>query len=301
MLILFGLAKKQIGGMLEPAVASAFDGAAGPWATTGGLPPGDVVFNPGLPSSVTLLSSWTAAVGFMAQLYADFSGYTDIALGLGLLVGIELPPNFRLPFLARSPIDFWSRWHISLSSWLRDNLYLPLAVRGGTPSAAGAIVVTMVLAGLWHGPSWTFAVWGLYHALLIMAAWAMGRLSKEWPRALLATRWMTAVKIGLTFLLMSVGDTLFRAVDMRSAGVMLRAMMGLSSIPSTFSYADALAIVGVLLGLVVPHMMDARLLELRRGGTPVRWRTFVPVAVGILLFLLGTGGTGEGFYFYAQF
>jgi alginate O-acetyltransferase complex protein AlgI len=109
--------------------------------------------------------AWLALLGFTIQIYFDFSGYTDMAIGLGRLMGIELPQNFNDPYKALNPSDFWRRWHITLSSWIRDYLYLSLGgSQGGAVKTVRNVVVTMFLAGLWHGARWNFALWGLYHA-----------------------------------------------------------------------------------------------------------------------------------------
>jgi D-alanyl-lipoteichoic acid acyltransferase DltB (MBOAT superfamily) len=106
---------------------------------------------------------------FAFQIYGDFSGYTDIARGLGKLMGFELALNFQLPYAATDPRDFWSRWHISLSTWLRDYLYIPLGGnRGGTAATCRNLLLTMLLGGLWHGAAWNFVLWGAYHGLLLV-------------------------------------------------------------------------------------------------------------------------------------
>ena len=108
---------------------------------------------------------WWGALCFGIQIYCDFSGYTDIALGSAHLLGVELPENFRTPYAATSPRDVWRRWHISLSTWLRDYLYIPLGVVGTGLGMAIALMATMLLGGLWHGASWNFVLWGFLHGL----------------------------------------------------------------------------------------------------------------------------------------
>ncbi|HTE05565.1 MAG TPA: MBOAT family O-acyltransferase, partial [Planctomycetota bacterium] len=108
------------------------------------------------------------AAAFALQIYADFSAYTDIARGTARLLGFELMENFRAPYLATSPSDFWRRWHISFSSWIRDYVYLPLGgSRAGRARFAFAAMTAMTLSGLWHGASWNFALWGVYHGVLV--------------------------------------------------------------------------------------------------------------------------------------
>jgi alginate O-acetyltransferase complex protein AlgI len=113
----------------------------------------------------------------------DFSGYSDIAIGLGRMVGLELPPNFHYPYAAKSISEFWQRWHMSLSSWIRDYIYIPLGgSRSGLLTRSANLAVTMFLCGLWHGAQWHFGVWGLYHGLGlgVHSAWERSRLSQKW-------------------------------------------------------------------------------------------------------------------------
>ncbi len=111
---------------------------------------------------------WVGALGFTIQILADFSGYTDIARGIARMLGIELIENFKNPYIATNPSDFWKRWHVSFSTWIRDYLYIPLGgSRGGALSRYKATFGAMLLSGLWHGASWTFVLWGAYHACLI--------------------------------------------------------------------------------------------------------------------------------------
>ncbi len=127
----------------------------------------DGVFtNPGAwPSAII----WLATIGFAIQIYCDFSGYSDIAIGIARILGFEFPQNFNHPYIARNPSDFWKRWHISLSSWLRDYLYISLGGnRGGSFSTYRNLMLTMLLGGLWHGASWNFLLWGFLHGAILI-------------------------------------------------------------------------------------------------------------------------------------
>jgi alginate O-acetyltransferase complex protein AlgI len=147
-----------------------------------------------------------ATVAFGAQIYGDFSGYTDIARGSSRLLGIELPLNFRSPYVADSVSDFWHRWHITLSSWLRDYLYIPLGGNRARPARVYAnLFITMALGGLWHGASVTFILWGAYHGLLLIAERARGGGARTGVRRLVGV-------VG-TFVGVQVGWALFRAHD----------------------------------------------------------------------------------------
>ena len=134
-------------------------------------------------ADTTAAMSYLAVVGFSMQIYCDFSGYSDIARGLARLLGFELMLNFDLPFVARNPSEFWRRWHISLSTWLRDYLYIPLGGnRGSTMLTYRNLFLTMTLGGLWHGASWNFVWWGMYHGCLLAAH----RAFRQWRPAPLA-------------------------------------------------------------------------------------------------------------------
>ena len=112
---------------------------------------------------------WWATLCFGIQIYCDFSAYTDIAIGSACLIGVRLPENFKTPYAATTPQDFWRRWHISLSTWLRDYLYIPLGgSRNGQRRMVFALIITMLLGGLWHGASWNFVLWGLVHGILLI-------------------------------------------------------------------------------------------------------------------------------------
>lgn len=156
---------------------------------------------------------WLGALAFTIQIYGDFSGYSDIARGLAKAMGFELMVNFKLPYFATSPSDFWRRWHVSLSSWLRDYLYIPLGGnRSGRWGTYRNLFLTMVLGGLWHGAAWNFVLWGVYHGLLLVVY----RLSAHWPGPRLPRRrlWADALRLSLMFPLTVGGWVLFRIQSM---------------------------------------------------------------------------------------
>jgi len=172
-----------------------------------------------------VLTGWAAAVGYSLQLYFDFSGYSDMAVGLAWLLGFRFPQNFNSPFKAENISDFWRRWHMSLSSWFRDYLFIPL---GGSRYGAGRtvrnLVITMFLAGLWHGAAWTFVIWGLLHGLLLAAHAVLRRagLTPPWV-------WLNRT---VTFLLVCGLFVIFRSLSLRVAGDVLGAMFGLHGLDS---------------------------------------------------------------------
>ena len=149
---------------------------------------------------------WVGVLAFGVQILADFSGYTDIARGSARLLGIELSLNFRHPWLAASPTDFWRRWHITLSTWLRDYVYIPLGGnRRGRYSTTINVVITFILGGLWHGAAWNFVLWGLLHAVLILVWRAANHLSLAAPKT---------ITTAITFLAISTSWLLFREDDL---------------------------------------------------------------------------------------
>ena len=161
--------------------------------------------------------AWICALGYSYQLYFDFSGYSDMATGLGLFFGLRLPQNFDSPYQASDPADFWRRWHISLSSVLRDYLYIPLGgSRGPGWKTYRNLMITMLLGGLWHGANWTFVLWGGYHGLLLCA-------HRVWSRAW--ARLPGVVQRAVTFLLIAFGWVFFRAPTVETAAHLLRTML----------------------------------------------------------------------------
>jgi len=154
---------------------------------------------------------WFATYAFAFQIYWDFSGYSDVAVGLARLLGVELMSNFRAPYAATGPSDFWRRWHISLSEWLRDYLYIPLGGnRGSELRTQRNLFLTMLLGGLWHGAAWHFVLWGAFHGLLLGAARA---LRGRWPgvQKLSASRWLRPLQTLAFFHVTCLGWALFRA------------------------------------------------------------------------------------------
>jgi alginate O-acetyltransferase complex protein AlgI len=156
-----------------------------------------------------MLAAWTGTIAFGIQIYFDFSGYTDMAIGMAKLLGFHFPVNFRRPYLASSITDFWHRWHMSLSRWLRDYLYIPLGGnRGGVLKTYRNLMLTMLLGGLWHGANWNFVAWGGYHGALlsIERMFRRGKLEDD--------RWTIfyPVRAVVTFALAMIGWVFFRAV-----------------------------------------------------------------------------------------
>jgi len=184
-----------------------------------------------------LVNSWIAVLGYSMQLYFDFSGYSDMAVGLAHFLGLQFPQNFNSPYKAENIADFWRRWHISLSTWLRDYLFIPLGgSRRSKTRTTLNLTITMFLGGLWHGAGWTFVVWGLYHGVLLVihAAARERRWTLNSP---------TLNRI-ITFVAVMLGWVLFRAESFGGAMKILAAMFGrtgLGALPDSPLYMCWLA------------------------------------------------------------
>ena len=180
--------------------------------------PGDV-YGPAL---------WIGTYAFAIQIYCDFSGYSDIAVGLGRLLGLDIVQNFKAPYGADGPRDFWRRWHISLSSWLRDYLYIPLGGnRGGWLRVRWNLMATMLLGGLWHGAAWNFVLWGGFHGLLLTVfrpAW-LGRIAERLSRPLIGRVMVTLVRRVLFFHLVCISWALFRAQSLTDSLTVVRKLV----------------------------------------------------------------------------
>jgi len=171
------------------------------------------------PAELGLVNAWACVVGFGFQIYFDFSAYSDMALGLARIFGIELPWNFDRPYRAASPTEFWRRWHVTLSSWLRDYLYIPLGGnRKGERRRDANLLATMGLGGLWHGAALNFVVWGLYHGLLLAGTQHGRRRGWSLPRPL---------AVATTFVLVVLGWVLFRMRSASGIGHLYAGMFGL--------------------------------------------------------------------------
>ncbi|WP_054006637.1 MBOAT family O-acyltransferase [Cypionkella psychrotolerans] len=177
-------------------------------------PLADVAFNTPDPSAAL---SWLGSVAYMMQLYFDFSGYSDMAVGLGLMMGFRFRKNFDMPYISRSITEFWRRWHISLSVWLRDYLYIPLGGnRVGPTRTYVNLMIVMVLGGLWHGANGTFLAWGIWHG-----AWLAIERATGWANR------SSFIGLVQTLLLVLIGWVAFRAVDMHQAMDVYAGMIGL--------------------------------------------------------------------------
>ena len=191
-----------------------------------------------LGNMLTLFEAWSGAGAYTLQLYFDFSGYSDMAIGLGRMFGITLPLNFHSPYKACSIIDFWRRWHMTLSRFLRDYLYIPLGgSRRGQTRHVASLMTTMLLGGLWHGAGWTFVFWGGLHGvyLVLNHTWRLVKAKAGLQRA--QPHWTARIGARLTtFVAVVIGWVFFRASSFAAAIHMLKAMFGCNGAPLPMTY-----------------------------------------------------------------
>ena len=227
-LLIIGLAKKVfLADKLAPITDAAFEQAAS--------------------GTVTFAAAWSGALAFTFQLFLDFSAYSEMAIGIAMILGLKLPENFNAPYVATDLRDFWRRWHMTLSRYLRDYVYIPLGgSRAGPSRFAASTMITMGLCGLWHGAGWTFVAWGLLHGagLIVCRGWQGAGLRLPTPLA-----W------AITMLFVIAGWVLFRASSFTEAAVMLEAMSGVGGIGGSFA-GGALIIVAAAVSTIGPTSFE---------------------------------------------
>lgn len=213
----------------------------------------DVVFK--YPAEFSTLSVLQAVVAYSIQIYCDFSGYSDMALGLAKMMGFDLPENFRMPYVATSLIDFWRRWHISLSTWLRDYVYFSLGGLRKSINRYRNVILTMLLGGLWHGAGWNFAFWGLLHGLgLAVNHWWEDYRRRKKIRAGNAW-WGKLAGWSLTYAFVCLSWIFFRAQSFNDAITLLRKTFGI--IPEGLSWVSEPLLV-ILPLIILAHLLGLR-------------------------------------------
>ena len=182
------------------------------------------------------LAAWSGCLSITMQVFFDFSGYTDIARGCAKLLGFEFPLNFARPFLARNPPDFWQRWHITLSTWVRDYVFMPFSRgRKGRLVLYRNIFVVMVLIGLWHGANWTFVMWGAYHGLLLVGYRLFDRATVGTAvDKVMKKHWFVPFSVGAMFTAFVLSAPFFRGKTLQSSGYILGALFGSTHITGDF-------------------------------------------------------------------
>ncbi len=293
-LMLWGLVKKVlIADNLAPIVDKAF----------------------AIPAFATPVDLLLAAYCFAFQIYCDFSGYTDIAIGASLLFGLPLMENFRRPYLARSTAEFWaSRWHISLGRWFRDYLYLPLGgSRAGALRTYANLMLVFVASGLWHaglgyGVGWTFLVWGAINGAYQWAGLATkpvwSRLGARWPAVAASAPW-TLLRVLLTFHLILVSWVFFRAKTLGDAATVFerigQAVPELPALVARYPFGgEQVAAVAMIAALMVVEWFDERrsiFERLAAAPLALRWAVWYALLAALLLF----GRWGQAEFIYMQF
>ena len=254
----------------------------------------DAVF--GSPGPTSQLDSWLGTIAFAGQIFCDFAGYTTCAIGASLCFGFFLVDNFRFPYAAIGLRDFWRRWHISLSTWLRDYLYVPLGGnRRGLRRMHLALMLTMVLGGLWHGASWNFVIWGTLHGVFLVA-------ERELARRFGHTAWLKTrlARFGLgtlTFTLVCIAWVFFRAKDLPQAAMVLASMLGAIPAAPVLSSVNVAQVVLVTSALIATHIvLRDRRLEDAASVLPAPLLTLA--WSGMLFAIVLTQGGGDAFIYF---
>ncbi len=256
----------------------------------------DAVF--GNPGPTSALDTWLGAVSFAGQIFCDFAGYTTCAIGVALCFGFSLVDNFRAPFAAIGFRDFWRRWHISLSSWLRDYLYIPLGGnRKGRWRTGFALMLTMLLGGLWHGAAFHFVVWGALHGLFLVVERSLNARfgAKAWANAL-------PVRVGLgalTFALSCIAWVFFRATDLPRAMMHVAAMLGAIPVEPILKTTTVLKVVVTMAFLVGTHiaLRERRLEDVMKKAPPALIALAWVAMISLIILAQGAGGA----FIYFQF
>jgi len=255
----------------------------------------DTVF--GATAAVPFVDAWLGTLAFAGQIFSDFAGYSTTAIGAALCLGFSLPNNFRFPYAAIGFSDFWRRWHISLSTWLRDYLYIPLGGnRKGPARTYVNLMITMLLGGLWHGAAWTFVVWGGLHGLYLMAERFLQRRFGDPERT---TGLLHQVFVGIvTYFLVQITWVFFRAPDFSTAWRLVISMFGFSegAAPVLATVHMIQVVVVTVVMLVVHWYMRSRTLEEVVGRA--HWMVVGATWAVMLFALIVTQGSGSSFIYF---
>ncbi len=244
----------------------------------------DTVFNA---AGVGVVDAWYGLVAYAFQIYFDFSAYTDMAIGLGLMLGFVFPKNFDSPYRSASITEFWRRWHLSLSHWLRDYLYVPLGGnRKGTARTFANLLTVMVLGGLWHGAAWSFIIWGAIHGTLLAYERLLGKQS-------VYQRLPHLLRVAVTFLMLLITWVFFRADNLQAAMDYLGFMFGLGEVAQGAALIDGIIyqpfylLIVVLAGLITwgaPQTWDWT----RRMSWPKVATCLILLVASLLLLISGS-------------
>jgi alginate O-acetyltransferase complex protein AlgI len=278
-MIVLGIFEKNViaDGLLAPAADKAF-------ATDVG--------------TIDAAAAWLGTLAFSGQIFCDFAGYSTSAIGAALCLGFHFPDNFRFPYAAIGFSDFWRRWHISLSSWLRDYLYVPLGGnRKGITRTHINLMATMLIGGLWHGASWTFVAWGGLHGLYLVGERVIRARVKPSPLwSSLPARLLLAA---VTFALVSIAWTFFRAQSFDQAFGMVGAMVGLGGAASdvAFTYAEKVMVLVPIVGILAAHWL-LRDVSLERAVERCPWPVRSALLAAIIIAIACMPGTDRAFLYF---
>ncbi len=242
------------------------------------------------PGETGILGAWVGLVAYTFQIYFDFSGYSDMACGLGRMLGFRFAENFRYPYVAESVTDFWRRWHISLSTWFREYVYIPLGGnRRGLLRQILNLLIVWTLTGLWHGASWNFLLWGLYYGvLLILEKLFLGRALEKLPKL---------IRQGLTFLVAALGWGIFYFTDFSALGAFFASLVGVGN-PGLFTARSWAWVLGYMPLLLVCAAASTPLGATINKNLEARgsWWPWVRTALAAGLFLLCLGALASQSY-----
>ena len=248
-------------------------------------------------ASMGTLEAWSAAFAFSGQIYCDFAAYSVIAIGAAMCLGFALPDNFRAPYAASGFSDFWRRWHISLSTWLRDYLYISLGGnRRSAQRTAFNLMITMLLGGLWHGASWTFVAWGALHGGYL----GVERLAKHHAPAWMRGRGPRRAFLhgAVTFVVISATWVFFRSPDFSTAFAASRLLFVPTEAPVPMLAETLPLVLCAVVGVLGWHVLT-------RETTPTEWASRTPawgrgalIAMAIVLLIYGGGGQQDGFIYF---
>lgn len=223
------------------------------------------------PDAYGAAACWLAVIGYAVQIYADFSGYSDMAVGCAKLIGYDLPENFRMPYLSANPSEFWRRWHITLSTWLRDYLYVPLGGNRNGPTRTYAnLLATMVLGGLWHGASWNFVAWGTLHGVAL----AVHRFASRRGLTTHIPNWLA---IGMTMTFTTLCWIPFRSTSFETS---LQMFVGLMGRVTGFHYVPT-RVLWVVAWVVLAHCAGILVERIAEGRAPVARTLFAAFDIAV--------------------
>ncbi|WP_165916346.1 MBOAT family O-acyltransferase [Marinisporobacter balticus] len=246
------------------------------------------------------LDAWFASYLFAFQIYFDFSAYSEIAVGVGYLFGLYLNINFKSPYISASPSEFWKRWHITLSSWIKDYIYIPLGgAKKGTLLQYMFLIIAMAISGLWHGAAWTFIMWGIYHGLLS----AFHKIYRKWIKLERKNSFYKILSIFIFFNLTTIGWVFFRAKSIHEAVFMIKKMITLCDISFSHVYFVYFGFIALLYGI---HILEY---FIRNNEITLKlfWEKHVPTGIraaaymAILIILILLTKTEESSFIYFQF